>query len=54
VKRNKARFKRLTTLLPFQDVTNPKVVAHSCGYLDLTDCQVLSKGALYLCDVTQT
>jgi hypothetical protein len=29
VKRDKSRFKRLTTLLPFQDVTHPKVVAHS-------------------------
>jgi hypothetical protein len=26
---------RLTTLLPFQDVTRTKAVAHSCGPLDL-------------------
>ena len=29
MKRDKSRFKRLTTLLPFQDVTHTKVVAHS-------------------------
>jgi hypothetical protein len=33
MKRDKSRFKRLKTLLPFQDVTHPNVVAHSAVVL---------------------
>jgi hypothetical protein len=32
----KSALNGLTTLLPFQDVTLPKAVAHSCVYPDLT------------------
>ncbi len=46
MKRNKYRFKRLTTLLPFQDDTH---CAQYCGYVELVLSLSLSEACL-LCN----
>ncbi len=39
MKRDKSRFKGLTTLVPFQDVTHPNAVVHSNGHREPKSCE---------------